>query len=168
MRNDALYKASEIVVYVSDMANEMYDSLVATVGQLNVSPNAFSVIPGRVDFTLQIRDLYVDTMEEFVKNVAETFDLRYKIEHASEPTMCDTEIINTIATVSHSLRLTSISMPSRASHDAQNFTWCPMGMIFVPSIGGISHSPLEETTSEMCINGTKVLTETIKRIHYAQ
>ena len=168
MRDDALYKASTMVVYVSDLAEEMYDSLVATVGQLDVSPNAFSVIPGRVDLTLQVRDIYVNTMEEFVKNIAETFDLRYKIMHSSEPTMCDTDIITTIADVSHSLGLKSIMMPSRASHDAQNFTWCPMGMIFVPSIGGISHSPLEETTSEMCMNGTKVLTETIKRIHYAQ
>ena len=60
--------------------------------------------------------------------------------------------------------LKSIEMPSRASHDAQNFTFCPMGMIFVPSIGGISHSPKEKTTDQMCINGSNVLTNTIKMI----
>ena len=83
MRDDALYKASELVVYVSDMANEMYDGLVATVGKLNVSPNAFSVIPGRVDLTLQIRDLSVENMEGFVENVSNMFELDYKVEHAS-------------------------------------------------------------------------------------
>ena len=55
-------------------------------------------------------------------------------------------------------------MPSRASHDAQNFNFCPMGMIFVPSIGGISHSPKEKTTDEMCINGLEVLVKTIQMI----
>ena len=69
-----------------------------------------------------------------------------------------------IGEVAEELGLKAIEMPSRASHDAQNFTWCPMGMIFVPSIGGVSHSPEEETTNEMCYNGANVLTETIRRI----
>ena len=103
-----LYKASEWWSMSVTWQTRCMDSLVATVGQLNVSPNAFSVIPGRVDLTLQIRDIYVDTMEEFVKNIIETFDLRYKIIHSSEPTMCDTDIINTISDVSHSLGLKSI------------------------------------------------------------
>ena len=164
MRNDALYKASELVVYVSDMANEMYEGLVATVGQLDVSPNAFSVVPGRVDLTLQIRDLHVDNMEGFVKKVANEFDLRYKLEHSSEPTMCDESIMRTISDASRSLGFKSVRMPSRASHDAQNFTWCPMGMIFVPSIGGISHSPDEFTSDHHCETGVSVLIETIKKI----
>jgi N-carbamoyl-L-amino-acid hydrolase len=164
MRDDALYKASELVVYVSDMANEMYDGLVATVGHLNVSPNAFSVIPGRVDLTLQIRDLSVENMEGFVENVSNMFELDYKVEHSSNPAICDEGIKEIIKSVSQDLDLKHIEMPSRASHDAQNFTFCPMGMIFVPSIGGVSHSPLERTSDKHCEDGVRVLTEVIRKV----
>ena len=161
MRNDALVKTAEIITYIDQKAQEC-DGLVATVGVLDVHPNAFSVVPGRVDFTLQVRDLYADTMESFVEDVCKKFDLRYEISHQSEPALCDEKIMEFISQSCGDLK--SIEMPSRASHDAQNFTWCPMGMIFVPSIGGISHSPKEETTEQMCINGSNVLTKTIKMI----
>lgn len=164
MRDDALVRASELVVFVNDYANEMFDGLVATVGKLDVSPNQFSVIPGRVDLTLQIRDLSVDNMESFAEKVAESFGLSYKMSHSSEPAICDEQIKDTIRTVSQDLNLKCIDMPSRASHDAQNFTFCPMGMIFVPSIGGISHSPLERTSDKHCQDGARVLTEVIRKI----
>ena len=161
MRDDALVKTAEIITYINKKAQEC-DGLVATVGVLDVHPNAFSVVPGRVDFTLQVRDLYADTMEIFVEDVCKKFDLRYEISHQSEPALCDKKIMEFISESCGDLK--SIEMPSRASHDAQNFTFCPMGMIFVPSIGGISHSPKEKTTDQMCINGANVLTNTIKMI----
>ena len=164
MRDDALVKASSLITYVNDLANDEYDGLVATVGELTVSPNSFSVIPGQVDLTLQVRDLDVDNMDKFVETVSKSFDLRYDIVHQSEPALCDPVLRHIIEEVSEEEGLSVIEMPSRASHDAQNFTWCPMAMIFVPSIGGISHSPDEETTEEMCYNGLNVLTETIRRI----
>ena len=164
MRDDALVKAASLVTYVNDLANDEYDGLVATVGELTVSPNSFSVIPGQVDLTLQVRDLDAANMDKFVDTVSKSFDLRYDIVHQSEPCLCDPVIQNIIEEVSDELALYSVKMPSRASHDAQNFTWCPMGMIFVPSIGGVSHSPDEETTEQMCYNGADVLTETIRRL----
>ena len=164
MRDDALVKAASLITYVNDLANDEYDGLVATVGEITVSPNAFSVIPGRVDLTLQVRDLDVDTMERFVEQVSKSFDLRYDIAHHSEPALCDPVLRHIMEEVCEEHRLSCTEMPSRASHDAQNFTWCPMGMIFVPSVNGISHSPDEDTTDEMCYNGLKVLTETIRRI----
>ena len=164
MRDDALVKASELVVFVNEYASEIYDGLVATVGKLDVSPNQFSVIPGRVDLTLQIRDLSVGDMETFAEKVAETFDLSYTLSHSSEPAICDEGIKYIIRSVSKDLNLKSIDIPSRASHDAQNFTFCPMGMIFVPSIGGISHSPLERTSDKHCQDGVRVLTEAIRKI----
>ena len=161
MRNDALVKTAEIITYINQRTQE-YDGLVATVGVLDVLPNAFSIIPGRVDFTLQVRDLYSNTMDSFVEEVCNKFNLGYKISHQSEPALCDKKIMQFISESCGDLK--SIEMPSRASHDAQNFTFCPMGMIFVPSIGGISHSPKERTTEEMCVNGLNVLTKTIEMI----
>ena len=74
---------------------------------------------------------------------------------SSEPALCDKKIIEFISQSCGDLK--SIEMPSRASHDAQNFTFCPMGMIFVPSIGGISHSPKESTSDKHCYDGLNVL-----------
>jgi N-carbamoyl-L-amino-acid hydrolase len=161
MRNDALVKTAEIITYINQKALEC-DGLVATVGVLDVFPNAFSVVPGQVDFTLQVRDLDSKVMEEFVEDICKEFDLRYEINHQSEPALCADKIQQFIEDSCSDLK--SIRMPSRASHDAQNFTFCPMGMIFVPSIGGISHSPKEHTTDEMCYNGLNVLVSTILKI----
>ena len=166
MRNDALVKTAEIITYINQKALEC-DGLVATVGVLDVFPNAFSVVPGQVDFTLQVRDLDATVMEEFVEDVCKKFDLRYEIAHQSEPALCYDKIKQYISESCELLDLKSILMPSRASHDAQNFTFCPMGMIFVPSIGGISHSPKEDTTAEMCYDGVNVLINTIMRIDEA-
>ena len=164
MRDDALVKAASLVTYVNDYANEMFDGLVATVGELTVSPNAFSVIPGQVDLTLQVRDLDVDNMEKFVDQISKEFDLRIDFAHTSEPALCDQGIMDHIEGACYHLGLKSTYLPSRASHDAQNFTYCPMGMIFVPSVGGVSHSPHELTTDDQCLNGARVLTEVIRRI----
>ena len=163
MRNDALVKTAEIITYINQRALE-YDGLVATVGVLDVHPNAFSVVPGRVDFTLQVRDLSSNSMEQFVAEICKKFDLRFEIIHSSEPALCDRMVMKHIASSSDDLNLKSIEMPSRASHDAQNFTFCPMGMIFVPSIGGVSHSPKESTSDKHCYDGLNVLIETIRRI----
>ena len=165
MRNDALVKSAELVTYINDLTEE-YDGLVATVGEFNVYPNAFSVIPGKVDMTIQVRDLDSDIMEEFVEKVAKEFDLRFDIIHQSEPAMCDENIQKDIEAACLDLNLRYTHMPSRASHDAQNFTFCPMGMIFVPSVGGVSHSPEELTTNEQCMNGARVLIDTIRKIDY--
>ena len=167
MRNDALVEAASLVTYVNDFANEMYDGLVATVGQLNVHPNAFSVIPGKVDLTLQVRDLDANAMDEFIDKVAKEFDLRFDKVYTSEPALCDVSIQKDIEAACLERHLRHTHLPSRASHDAQNFTHCPMGMIFVPSIGGISHSPNELTTPDQCINGCQILIDTIQRIDYS-
>ena len=166
MRDDALVKSASLVTYINDLALEEYDGLVATVGELNVYPNAISVIPGRVELTMQVRDLRADVMEEFVEKVAHSFNLQVTYAHTSEPALCDENIQKDIEASCLEQNLRYTHLPSRASHDAQNFTFCPMGMIFVPSVGGISHSPKELTTDTHCLNGAKVLLDTIRRMDY--
>ena len=82
MRDDALVKASELVSYVYNRAS-IYNELVATVGKLDVSPNLFSIIPGRVDLTLQIRDLDISNIIRFASDVASKFDLIYETDYES-------------------------------------------------------------------------------------
>ena len=162
-RNDALVAAAPIITWVDEEARK-YDGLVATVSQLQVFPNVFSVVPGRVEFTLQVRDLSACCMDQFVSDLIAKFGVESEVLHTSEPALCDEIVMSHIRDASESFKLTHHTMPSRASHDAQNFTFCPMGMIFVPSVNGISHSPDEWTTEDMCYNGLRVLTDTVRRI----
>ena len=164
LRDDALVKAAKIIQYVNELATDEGNGLVATIGKLEVLPNQFSIVPGQGDFTLQVRDLDAEKMEQFVDNVCNKFDLNARITHMSEPALCSTWIQDVVDYVGEDLGLRRIKMPSRASHDAQNFTFCPMGMIFVPSVDGVSHSPKEFTTDEQCQNGLLVLTKAIQKI----
>ena len=82
-----------------------------------------------------------------------------------DPTPADAVVMATIAEAAADLGLSHSHLPSRASHDAQEVgrRW-PMGMIFVPSRGGLSHSAAEFTSDEQCWAGTAVLLETLLRL----
>ena len=78
---------------------------------------------------------------------------------------CDERVRSVIGVAAKSLGLTTRSLPSGAGHDAQNLARiCPMGMIFVPSVGGISHSPREFTRAADITNGANVLLDVILRL----
>ena len=147
----------------NDLANDEYDGLVATVGEIAVTPNAFSVIPGRVDLTLQVRDLDVDNMERFVETVSKSFDLRYDIAHSSEPALCDPVLRHIMEEVcdEHGLScrdaITLHTTPKTSRGVPWGWSLSHLSMV-------VCHSPDEDTTDEMCYNGLKVLTETIRRV----
>ena len=138
LRDDALYKASKAVTWIFERALQ-HSTITATVGELMVSPNRFSVVPGRVDFTVQIRDVFAEEMDAFLEEILDNFNFAYEVTESQEPVMCDHPIMNAIYDEATRQGLSAMFMPSRAGHDAQVFK-CPMGMIFVPSRGGISHS----------------------------
>ena len=70
----------------------------------------------------------------------------------------DSKVQQVIAEAAHDLQLEALRLPSGAGHDAQSFaSLCPTGMIFVPSVDGISHSPRELTEWQDCVNGANVL-----------
>ena len=162
LRDDALYKASKAVTWIFERALE-HPTITATVGQLEVSPNKFSIVPGRVDFTVQIRDVNSAEMDLFLQSIIDEFGFAYETTESQEPVVCAQNIMDIIHDEATSAGLGAMLMPSRAGHDAQVFT-CPMGMIFVPSRGGISHSQYEYTSPDQCYNGLRVLIETIRRI----
>jgi N-carbamoyl-L-amino-acid hydrolase len=81
------------------------------------------------------------------------------------PSPAADHIQRTIAQASAALGLSTLAMPSRAGHDALEMgRFTDMGMIFVPSQGGVSHSEVEYTTPEACIQGTNVLLETLRQL----
>ena len=159
LRDDALYKASKAVTWIFERALE-HPTITATVGELEVSPNRFSVVPGRVDFTVQIRDVNAHEMDVFMQSIIGTFGFAYEVTESQEPVLCDTRIMDAIF---QSSGTSTMHLPSRAGHDAQTFT-CPMGMIFVPSRGGISHSQYEYTSPDQCYTGLNTLIDSIQRV----
>jgi N-carbamoyl-L-amino-acid hydrolase len=170
-RHNALLAAAKLIEAVQDVVTRAPGRQVGTVGQLQVFPNAPNVVPGLVKHTIELRDLSAEKIarlgEEIQQRAQEialqtrTEILIRKVDH-DPPAMADPEIQKRIEEVAADLGLKTMRLPSGAGHDAQ---WmarlAPMGMIFVPSVGGISHSPKELSTWQDCANGANVLLQTI-------
>ena len=173
-RRNALLAAAELVLVVDRMVKSVPGRQVGTVGRLIVKPGAPNVIPGEVDLTVELRDLSAEKIEslwsrihteaqEIARQRGVTLD--YVMQHANAPALSDPKVRAVIADAAQGLGLSSQTMPSGAGHDAQDLARiCPMGMIFVPSVKGISHSPLEYTRPEDVTNGGNVLLQTILRL----
>ncbi|UNK17874.1 Zn-dependent hydrolase [Paenibacillus sp. N3/727] len=172
-RQDALVGASLVIAEVEKMAKQ-YHSSVATVGKLIVKPNGVNVIPGEVEWTVDIRDIDEDKrnlLENDIKQYAETIAKERQLHlHVNElqrvePVQCDENIQNAIKESIQALGETVISLPSGAGHDAMQFKPnFPVGMIFVRSKDGISHNPKEFTSEEDIEKAAKVLYKTIVKL----
>ena len=173
-RNDALYAASQYVQIVHEIGKNTPGNQVATVGMIKPFPGAPNVIPGKVNASLEIRDLdekKIDSIykkikrstKKIAKKTGTTFQFQQTINIVPEPT--NDLISKAIFEASNDLKLKSKFMPSGAGHDAQEMVQiCPIGMIFVPSKNGISHSPKEYSTPNDISNGANVLLHTVLKI----
>lgn len=171
-RRDALLSAAEFALAVNRVAVSTLGRQVATVGRIRAEPGAPNVIPGKVVLSLEIRDLDSQKMRQVYDAIhaeamkiaqARQTPFRFKeLEVASEPAPTDERMRSIIANAATSLGLTHKLMPSGAGHDTQDMTHiAPSGMIFVPSVGGVSHSPKEYTSPEDMANGANVLLRTV-------
>jgi len=171
-RRDAVVTAAELTLAINRIALELPGRQVATVGRIQAFPGAPNVIPGKVVMSLEIRDLDAAKMQQVFDLVAKEAqrigDERStpvsfrEIEVDVTPAPTDLRMRRIIANAAEELGLSFESMPSGAGHDAQHMaTIAPTGMIFVPSVGGISHSPKEFTTAADMANGASVLLHTV-------
>jgi N-carbamoyl-L-amino-acid hydrolase len=168
-RQDALVAASHLVIAVNDIVRHESGRQVGTVGQLNVSPNAPNIVPGSVKLVIELRDLDAAKIKRLGEQIqarareiaAQTktqIDMRPAAHH--DPAIATPEVQASIERACTGLQ--HMRLPSGAGHDAQAMALLgPMGMIFVPSVGGISHSPRELTRWEDCVRGTEVLMRTV-------
>jgi beta-ureidopropionase / N-carbamoyl-L-amino-acid hydrolase len=174
MRQDALIAAAQIILAVQEIALSMPSQPVATVGYLKLAPNAVNIVPGRVDLTVDMRDLsqaclneMLDRLQREIQTIATATDTQIELTPllCVEPTLAAPEIQNTIAQVCQSLGLSHTALPSRAGHDSLEIgRITDMGMIFVPSQNGLSHSGEEYTSPEQCTQGANVLLHTLLRL----
>jgi N-carbamoyl-L-amino-acid hydrolase len=148
---------------------------VATVGRIGAEPGAPNVIPGRVEMSLEIRDLAADKMEDVFRTIdseasriasARGVSIGFsEIDVAVVPAPTDERVRRLIEAAAASLDLSHRRLPSGAGHDAQDLARiAPMGMIFVPTQDGISHAPREYTAPADIANGVDVLLRTLLAI----
>lgn len=173
-RRNALLAASELTLAVDRIVRALPGRQVGTVGRLIVSPGAPNVIPGVVELTVELRDLDMAKVEslwgtilaegrEIAARHGVTLD--YVRRYASAAALTDPRVRTVIADVARDLGLATLELPSGAGHDAQELARiAPVGMIFVPSVGGISHSPRELTRPEDVENGANVLLQALLRL----
>ena len=174
LRQDALVTAAEVVLAIESLAADHPGDPVATVGKLEVWPNAANVVPGAVEMTVDIRDLSPDVLQEMVDGLMaaleriggrRTCSIALDPQFEVEPTPAHALVMEAVAASASALGLRHSALPSRASHDAQELgrRW-PMGMIFVPSRGGFSHSAAEYTSPQQCWAGAAVLLDALQRL----
>lgn len=174
-RQDALLAGARFIQAVNRIVTSVPGRHVGTVGRINALPGAPNVIPGKVILSLELRDLEAARIKMLYERIyAEAQqiarDSRTKFEfteiNVNTPAPTDPRIRSLISEAAHELGLTTKLMPSGAGHDAQDMARLgPVGMIFVPSVGGISHSPREFSHPGDIANGANVLLHTLLKLH---
>lgn len=178
LRRDALAGSAEMLLALERSAIAEGDPLVATTGRLEVYPGTPNVIPGEVQFTLDIRHSEAGTLERFCSEILEEFagiagrrglDLEVQPLLATAPAPMDKRTTVALEHICVKQGKSYRSMVSGAGHDAQLFApLCPAAMIFVPSRGGISHSPEEYSSPLELTAGLEVLTEILYELAYTE
>ncbi|MFF2853483.1 MULTISPECIES: M20 family metallo-hydrolase [unclassified Peribacillus] len=168
MRNDALTAASEMTLSLEKEANEKFEQpVVGTVGVFNNFPNASNVVPGKVEFAVEIRSISEDVIDkvanEFllkVNSIADKRNVKVRTENISrsKSIVVRDEIKNLLNKSCRSITDKVIELPSGAGHDANQMSLlAPVGMIFIPCKDGRSHCPEEWAEKEDLYLGAKAM-----------
>ncbi|HYF84421.1 MAG TPA: M20 family metallo-hydrolase [Clostridia bacterium] len=171
LRIDALTGAAKLIGIIDSVSRSMGDPFVSTVGVLEVFPCFVNVIPGRVEMSLDMRDLDQSRIECAIKQIEllskgiENVGINLKFDISKPPVKTDKNIVGIIEKVCQNKGLEYQVMPSGAGHDAKaTAEFIPTGMIFVPSIYGKSHCKEEDTEPIDLVRGTEVLLDTLMEI----
>jgi N-carbamoyl-L-amino-acid hydrolase len=175
MRNDAFLGLAEFSGATRRILEENGGpQSVATIGRVELLPGAANVIPGQVEFTLEVRDLdrqvLLDLQQAFRRALSATarrHGLMFEFDVLTEfdPVQCDTAVTDTIEQVSAALGVDYMRLPSGAAHDTQMMAQATRaGMVFVPSKDGRSHSPAEWSSWKAIERGANVLLHTLLRL----
>lgn len=171
LRHDPSYVAASITVFLRQLTERYEGHQVCTVGKIDLFPNLINVIPAKAVMTLDVRNTDEHILQDAEKEIATFLDLLAEKEGVAistrrlarfEPVVFHDTVISIVDRVSKTLDFSHLHLPSGAGHDAQMFARvCPAGMIFVPSINGISHNPAEDTASKDLEAGANVLLHTM-------
>ena len=173
LRQDALTAASEMVLAVEALGAKAALT-VATVGRLAVSPNAVNVIPGGVQFTLDMRGpddgeriAMVQAIEEACRAIAARRSVEIEIAPFYDAPACpcspSLQAALSEAVARHQIR--PLHLPSGAGHDAMAMAaLCPIGMLFVRCTDGISHNPAEFASQSDMDQAIRILLDAVEHL----
>ena len=171
MRKDALVGAAKVIVALNELASQDVNApTVGTVGSMTIFPDSRNIIPEKVSFTVDLRDIDIDRRHRIeeqlrtrIKEITEEHGLTCRISEDtnSEPRYCSERIMNIMRNESEQIGLNSIELMSGPFHDSLAMSYeCEYGMIFVRCKDGISHNPKEFSTFEDISLGTELLYRT--------
>lgn len=170
LRHDALAAAAEVILAVEALPRSG-GIRVATCGHLDAVPNVRNVVPGEVVLGVELRDqsaVAIDAamaeLEEILDRVASTRQVTIDRAWGQRvpPQLAAPEIAASVQRAATANDLHFVDLPSGAGHDAQVIAEAlPIGMIFVPSVGGLSHAPDERTDPDDLVAGAQVLVDTL-------
>lgn len=173
-RQDALLAAARFIEAVHRVVTSIPGQQVGTVGKIQASPGAYNVVPGKVLLGLDLRDLdeaRIDSMFAKIRDEAEQIGrasgTKFSFQQivADKPALTDPRLRQIIADSAKQLKLSTKQLPSGATQDAQSIARiAPIGMIFVPSVGGISHAPEEFTSEHDVVNGVNTLLRSVLQL----
>ncbi len=173
-RKDPLPAAAELMLAVEKAAREAYPSTVAGSGKLLCSPNVPNVIPERIEIYFDIRDVRKEGIEGVMKALENScaeicarrgLDFHIEMYGTVEPAACAPRIVSALKSSADSLKIPYIEMTSGALHDAAVMAAVSdVGMLFLPSIGGRSHVPEEETRIDDIEKGCEILAESLIKL----
>jgi hydantoinase/carbamoylase family amidase len=173
-RLDASLGASAFTLAAREMVMKEFPNCVVNVGRMDFAPGAFNIVPARVELALEFRSPDEDEfnrLDAALLNLAQKEAKHFGLKLTSEflgkhsPSIMHDKVRGAFASACDNLGLTHVSLSSGAGHDGQSLSdLCPVGMIFVPSVDGASHSPREFTKWEDCVNGANVLLQTVLKL----
>ena len=171
LRHDAALVAAQVAVYVRELSQRMGGSQLATVGAVRLSPNLVNVIAQKAVFTVDLRNTDSARLAQAEADLhayahqaaqAEGARITSRVLARFEPVAFDPFVVNLVEQQTRALGCTYQRMPSGAGHDAQMLARvCPSAMIFVPSVGGLSHNVREHTEPADLQRGAQVLLQVV-------
>ncbi len=174
LRKDPAVVAFQTAAFVRELAVELGHPQVGTVGRIELHPNLVNVVAATATFTIDIRHTDNDVLlkaeqrvDEFLRSaaVAENVQVETRTLARFDPVAFDDRVVSMVETAAAERNLPVKRMPSGAGHDAQMLARvCPTGMVFVPSVDGVSHNPAEHTDTADLEAGANVLLQVMLQL----
>jgi beta-ureidopropionase / N-carbamoyl-L-amino-acid hydrolase len=174
LRRDALCAAAEVALFVRKLAQDMGGHQKGTVGRIELYPNLVNVVAERAVITVDLRNTDDSRLQEAEQQLAaflyrlagqEQVAVATRSLARFAPVAFPAEMVSLVETTARELALPCRRLPSGAGHDAQMMArLCPAGMIFVPSVGGLSHNVREHTKPEHLEAGAAALLHAVLRL----